>query len=251
MRVLGPAGSKPRMGLFLNRPRMRERETKEMSKVRILGVTFFAVLALGAIAAASASATNEWLVAGKLVGLTEKVSVVVEGTWLLLGLSFFGSVQTHILCNGKLFGTVNGLNASGRGTDTQTSIEDLKGKKGTIECEVLSGGGCATTKPAFLTALNLPYETELLNGPKDMFRSTISGKKNGFKIECTLSNGSSTFEECEGLVETNTLTNSGNGTVTGEIPETNTETCKGFANEAHVKGTGVIKTLNATSIAIS
>jgi hypothetical protein len=238
--------------LFLNQASDEGKETKEMSKVRILGVAFFAVLALGVIAAASASATNEWLVGGKLVGLTEKVSVVVEGTWLLLGLSFFGSVKTHVLCNGKLFGTVNGLNTSNRGTDTVTSIEDLRGHKGTVECEVLSGGGCVTTKPASVTALNLPYETELLTGPKDMFKSTTAGKEPGFKVECTLSNGSSTSEECEGVVETGVLTNETiGGTVVGEIPETGSKSCKGFGNEAHVKGTGVIKTLNASAIAIS
>jgi hypothetical protein len=230
-----------------------------MRKITALGIAFFAVLALGAVAAASASATDEWLVGAKLVGLSEKISTVTEGKWLLKALSFFGSVVTHIVCSGKLIGTVNGLNPSGKGTDRITAIEGLNGEKGTINCEILHGelGACTNSLLALVTGLNLPWLTELAlptgaKTPTDKFTSTVSGKETGFKVECELSNKTIATEECEKNVESSELKSETNGTVTGSIPETEVTKCKGFGATGHINATnGVVKTLNGTALAVS
>jgi hypothetical protein len=227
-----------------------------MRKITALGVAFFAMLAFGAVVAASASATDEWLVGGKLVGLSEKISTVTEGSWLLKSLSFLGEI--HVLCSGKLIGTVNGLNPSGRGTDLISAIEGLKGEKGTISCEVLHSelGLCSGSLLALVKGANLPWLTELLlptgaKTPKDMFTSEVSGKEPGFKVECTLGNGSTGTEECEGNVESNELVNESNGTVSGSIPETSVTKCAKFGATSHINGKGIVKTLNGATLALS
>jgi hypothetical protein len=225
------------------------------SRIAVLGATFFVMLAF----AASASASDEWLVGAKLVGLTEKISVVMEGTFLLKALSFFGSVAMHTVCSLKLIGTVNGLNPSGKGTDTITAIEGLRGEKGVINCEILHGelGACTNSLLVLESFLNLPWLTELVlptgaKTPRDMFASTVSGKETGLKIECELSNKTIVTEECEKNVESSELKSETNGTVTGSIPETEVTKCKGFGATGHINFTnGVVKTLNGTALAVS
>lgn len=220
----------------------------------IICAAFFAVLSVGAIAASSALATDEWEVGAKLVGATESDSTVVEGKWLLLALGFFGTVKIHIECSGKLIGTVGGLNANGKGTDTVTAIEGLSGEKGTIKCTILSGeaGPCVVSAGALVTGVNLPWKTELFleagdTTPRDAF--TASTGEPGFTLECKESSGSTLKETCEGNVKSNQLTNEANGTIKGVIPETNTKKCNNGTNTGHVKGEGILKTLSGATIA--
>jgi hypothetical protein len=230
-----------------------------MRKIQILGAAFFAVLAFGAIVAASASATDEWLVGGKLVGLAEKVNAVVEGTWLLLALGFGGASETHVVCSRKLIGTVNGLNASGIGTDLVELVEGLKtGEQDLIVCKALSGGICDTTKPVAVHADNLPWLTKLLlprsgmTTPEDDFSEDGKGKPR-FILLCTEVLGFHFEELCSGNVKTMELTNNATaGDVEGKILNELSESCKGGSgNVIHISGTGLIRTLSGQSLAVS
>jgi hypothetical protein len=225
-----------------------------MRKIKILAA-LFAVLALGAVVASSAFAADEWLVGGNLIALGGSFPAVTKGTWLLLALSFGGFVKTHVVCNGELLGTVRGLNASGKGTDTVTEIHNLlltQLKK--ITCEVLPSekGPCSTTL-ALVEGIHLPWLSELIlktgdTSPRDLFSSGGSGLP-GFKVECATSTG--TFEEtCEGNVETDPLSNTAKG-VSGNILNQLSEKCAaGTGTVAHVYGTGEVTEPGGSTLAV-
>ena len=207
--------------------------------IQIFGA-LLAVLAFSAVAATSAFAGDEWLVGGKVV--TTSVGTVSTGKWLFLGLSFGGFVKTHIVCNGELLGTVNALNASGKGTDTVTEIHNLTlTQLKTITCEVLSGekGPCSTTL-ALVTGLHLPWLSELVlktgdTKPRDLFSSGGTGEP-GFEVECTTSTGK--FKEtCEGNVETEQLVNEATG-VGGTINNKLSAKCGVAGNVGHITASG-------------
>jgi hypothetical protein len=213
-----------------------------MRKLHILGA-LLAVLATCAAGATSAFAADEWLVNGNLIALGGSFPVVTKGTWLWLALSFGGFTKTHVVCEGELLGTANGLNAAGHGTGTVTEVHNLTlTQLKTVTCEVLSAekGPCSTSL-ALVTALNLPWNTELVlksgdTSPRDLFTSSVSGKEPGFNVSCA--SGTGTFEEsCEGNVETEQLANSGKN-VAGEIKNQLTKSCKGFGNVMHIYATG-------------
>jgi hypothetical protein len=228
-----------------------------MRKTAVFGAVFAAVLAFGVIATSAASATDEWLVGGVLVGLAAKVSVVGEGSWLILLENFGAAGLTHVVCSGKLIGTVNGLNPSGRGTDTITAFEGLNGEKGTVNCEVLhtQAGPCTGSLLALVSPMNLAWLTELLlvSGdvtPSDMFASGGRGTP-GYRVECTLTNGTLAVAECEGIPETEQLKNETNGTVTGVVAEKEMTKCSALLLKAKIRGSFTLKTLNAASLALS
>ena len=205
-----------------------------MRKIKILGV-LLAVLAFSAIAVTSAFANDEWLIGGKLV--TAPSAAVATGSWLLLALSFDGFIKTHVVCNGELLGTVNALNASGKGTDTVTEIHNLSlTQLKTVTCEVLSSekGACGGTLALF-TAIHLPWLSELVlktgdTKPRDFFSSGGTGAP-GFEIECTTGVGK-LKETCEGDVETEQLAN-GAGGVSGTIDNLLSEKCGVSGNVGH------------------
>jgi hypothetical protein len=221
-----------------------------MSKIKILGA-LLAVLAVGAITVTSAFAADEWLVGGKLIALGGSFPAVTTGKWLLLALSFGGFVKTHVVCNGELLGTVNGLNASGKGTDTVTEIHNLTlTQLKTITCEVLSGeAGPCSTSLALVTALNLPWLSELVlktgdTTPRDLFSSGGKGEP-GFEVSCA--SGGGTFKEtCNGNVETEQLTNEAGGTVGGTINNQLSKTCGGAGNVGHTTASGVVSSTAGT-----
>jgi hypothetical protein len=226
------------------------------NRMAVLCAALFAVLAFGAVVAASASATDEWLVGGKLIGLSEKISVVEEVRWLWRLLNSLGSY--HVMCSYKVIGTLNGLNPSGRGTDTVTAFEGLKGEKGTYNCEILHAelGLCSGSLLVLVKALNLPWLTELIlptgaKKPEDAVTSTIAGREPGFAVECELSNKTIATEECEGKDTSNELVDESNGTVDGSIPETEDTKCKGFGDTLHILFSWVLKTLSGAPIAVS
>jgi hypothetical protein len=230
-----------------------------MRKIQILGAAFFAVLAFGAIVAASASATDEWLVGGNLVGLGEKVNAVVEGTWLLLALGFGGISETHLVCSGKLIGTVNGLNAQGIGTDLIELVEGLKtGEQDLVKCEVLHNqlGICSGSLAATIHAEHLPWLTKLLlpsgtTRPLDDFSEDGKGKP-AFELECIEAFGGAFKELCEGNVKTDELTNNATAKdVEGKILNELSELCNTSSNKAHISGTGLIRTLSGLALAVS
>jgi hypothetical protein len=234
-----------------------------MRKIQILGAAFFAVLAFGAIVAASASATDEWLINGNLVGLGEQVHARVLGTWLLLALGFGGISVVHVVCNGVLLGTLNGLNPSGIGTDTITLVENLAGtEKDLIKCKVLHGTGeeelgiCSGSLEATVHALHLPWLTKLLlprSGmatPEDDFSEEGKGKP-AFELECTEFLGGKFKETCEANVKTDELKNETNGTILGRLLNQLSEKCNGTGNSAHLYGTGILETLSGLAVTVS
>ncbi|HEV3095308.1 MAG TPA: hypothetical protein VGY30_12470 [Solirubrobacteraceae bacterium] len=224
-----------------------------MRKIKVVGALLL-ILTFSAIAVTSAFAADEWLVGGNLIVLGGSFPAVTKGTWLLLALSFGGFVKTHIVCNAESLGTVNGLNASGKGTDTVTEIHNLsltQLKK--ITCEVLASekGACSTTL-ALLTAINLPWLSELVlktgdTKPRDLFSSGGSGEP-GFRIECVT--GTGTFEEtCEGNVETEQLSNTAKG-VSGEIKNLLSSKCGVSGDVGHIYGTGEVTEPNGSDLAV-
>jgi hypothetical protein len=221
--------------------------------IQIFGA-LLAVLAFSAVAATSAFAGDEWLVGGKVV--TTSVGTVSTGKWLFLGLSFGGFVKTHIVCNGELLGTVDGLNVNGKGTDTITEIHNLAlTQLKTITCEVLSGekGPCSTTL-ALVTALHLPWSSELVlktgdTKPRDLFSSGGTGEP-GFEFECATSTGK--FKEtCEGKMETEQLKNEGSGGVGAEINNQLSKRCGSESNVLHITGSEEITVGGGLTLATS
>jgi hypothetical protein len=214
-----------------------------MSKIKVLGAAFFAVLAFGAMSAANASA-GEWLLNGAKI--TTAVHAVTEGTWLLLALGFGGFSVTHVICNGKLLGTV------GPGVkDEVTKVESLSGAT-TVDCEVLHSelGICSGSLLALVKAINLPWATELLlpSGTEivDHFTSTVAGKEVGFEVECTTGTGGKFKESCEGNVLTKPLSNVTGG-VLGEILNALSKSCSGGTGTVgHTYGHGVTTSLSGT-----
>jgi hypothetical protein len=223
-----------------------------MRKIQILGAAFFAVLAFGAVVAASAWANDEWSVGGSLVGLAQTVGSVVEGKWLLVALGFGGAVETRVECNGKLIGSVNGLNASGIGTDLITNVEGLTAGETKIKCTIVSG---FCTSNAVVTAEHLSWATKLLlesgaTTPKDDFSEDGKGKP-AFELECIEGFGGKFKELCEGNVKSEALKNEGTGTVGGKLFNQLSEKCNVSGNVAHLYGTGIIKTLSGATLTVS
>jgi hypothetical protein len=156
-----------------------------MKKIKILGA-LLAVLAFGAVSAASAVAVPKWLLAGKEIAAA--THAVTEGKFLLLGLSLKPTVSTHIVCNGTLLGTVGP-----GGADLVEKVFGLKGEsEKRVNCEVLHSelGECTGSLLALLEAENLPWKTELLlpvgtTEIVDHFLAEPNGGNPAFLLLCT------------------------------------------------------------------
>jgi hypothetical protein len=228
-----------------------------MKMTQVLGAVLFAMLVLGMISVESASARDEWLVSSRLVGLTEKISIVeeVKALFLLTRIPFN---PAHVVCSYKLLGTVNGLNPNGRGTDTVTKLTNLSNvEMNPVNCEVLHSelGACSGSLLALMAFSRLPWLSELLlrtgdTTPRDMFVSGGSGTP-GFLVTCTSSGGTKLEESCEGNFETNQTVDEANGTVTDEVPEEKEEKCSESGASATLQDTAVLRTLNSAALATS
>jgi hypothetical protein len=197
-----------------------------MRKVKIVGAVFCAALAIGVVAASSASAA-QWLLNG--AAITKATPATTSGTWLLLGLSFFGTVKTHVICNGKLIGTVGPGSA-----DEVSEVQSLTGEKNTINCEMDHNelGGCPGALLVLVTAEKLPWTSKLEAGIVDKFGNAA------FKVECTLSGGSKSSELCEGPSVTKKLVNVSTG-VEGEIENALSSKCNTSGTVSHVFASGI------------
>jgi len=224
------------------------KEANEMRKIKIIGAVFFAALAVGLVSVASASAlTLQWLWNG--AAITSPVHVLTSGKLLILSLSSVAG-NTHFVCSGFLLGTV-GPGAA----DEVTAVFGLGGATETkVNCEVLHSelGACSGSLLALLTAINLPWKTELLLPAAgeivDHITSTIAGKEPGFDSVCTLSGGTTLLVECEGNVLTKALTNNITaGDVEGNILNQLSKKCTAFGVVAHLETEkGLIKPLSGT-----
>jgi hypothetical protein len=174
-----------------------------MRKIQTITLALVAVLAFSAVAAASASAAKpEWLIAGKALIAKEpsatkgKVKLVHTG-------GITGS--TTVECDGEFTGTI------GPGKeDTITAATDLTGKS-PVDCTVLVGNAffCAAGSLALVTAIHLPWKTELLEPVAGEIRDDIlnSGAgEPGYKVVC---NGVTV--ECEGKTSSKFVKNVATG----------------------------------------
>jgi len=122
-----------------------------MIKFRMALLTAFAVLAFSAVAVASASAaTVEWLAGGAVIAAP--LAATITGQLLLEDMG----PKTDVLCSGSLLGTV------GAGAlDLIESVEGLEGRKEKILCSFIAAGTCEAAMAPELTAIDLPWLTEL------------------------------------------------------------------------------------------
>ncbi|MGN6372398.1 MAG: hypothetical protein ACTHM1_05340 [Solirubrobacteraceae bacterium] len=215
-----------------------------MRNVKVLCAAFLAVLAFGAVSAAGANA-SEWLESGAKMGAAG--AATTSGSWTLVGKSFFGFVTTEVTCTGALLGTV-GTGAK----DEVTLVEDNKGHKGgngtKLECVVSSvnPGGCKAGETAVVEPTHMPWPSTLTKGtkfPTDTFTGT--GGEPGFTVSC---NGHT--NTCVGKVVSQELKNNANGTVSGEVSKSKSESCTEGGSSAEVNASGTTSLNNGKELSV-
>ncbi len=155
-----------------------------MRIIKMLGAAFVAVLALGAVAAAGASAL-EWLLNGKPI--TAKTAVKSTGELLLKD----DKEKIAVKCSGHDEGSV-----SPEGKDEITSITGLSGELN-APCTVEEGSLCES---ATAMAVNLPWATELVT-VEGAIRDLITTANSGWAVTCKTIIGEVT-DTCEGMTST-------------------------------------------------
>jgi hypothetical protein len=166
-----------------------------MKILRPLGAVLFAVLAVGTMAVASASAVTfllaEWLLSGNAV--TAQLPSEATGELLLedlLGnLNMTGAVG--VLCIGKLDGNVN-ANGADEVTEVLNAAGELIGAPLSglaLECPEDAGGTAGCTSP-LVWPVNLPWRTlaELMvDGTEEFFVDLLLAGTHGnpgWEVEC-------------------------------------------------------------------
>jgi hypothetical protein len=162
-----------------------------MNKFQIVALSWFAVIALGAMLASSASAETtlaaEWLVAGRAITAAEgALGTETSGEILLED----EGVPAGVLCSVILVGTV-----MSRGQDTILEVLNLKKEK--IELGVLGlsigKGDCVNTgdcpEPAEVWPEGLPWNSQLVLKENGEFVDLIikaGGGTFGYTVLCTV-----------------------------------------------------------------
>ena len=184
-----PGGPNLFLGRGLVAPKRGEAMNRIMKKIQIVWLALFAVFAFSAVAASSAFAEDtQWLWEGAKIAA--ELAVDTEGELLLEDSG--ASVKIDILCNGLFGGVVGGLlGVADPLLDEVNDIEDLHmNLDSQLDCEAETS--CAE-KLANVTAVNLPWKTELLlethNGVSefmDDFTSDngVAGVKPGYTVDC-------------------------------------------------------------------
>ncbi len=155
-----------------------------MRIIKMLGAAFVAVLALGAVAAAGASAL-EWLLNGKPI--TATTTVKLTGELLLKD----DTEKVAVKCSGHDEGTV-GPGAA----DEVTKITGLSGELN-APCTVEEGSLCES---ATAMAVNLPWATELVT-VEGAIRDLITTANAGWAVTCETIIGP-VVDTCEGMTST-------------------------------------------------
>jgi hypothetical protein len=195
-----------------------------MKKSHILGLALFAVFAFGVLAAASAMAAVEFLLAEWLVNgspIMETLAVDGESSEIALEETVLG-VKTVVLCSGIADGTI-GPNGAGE----VTALLDLTG---TITIpRTLEGSGLACTNSGncpepLVWAVGLPYKIQaelMVEGTETWFvgLATNAAKELGYHIECM----GGISDLCVAAEAIGHLGNEANGTVDGEASDPFTE----------------------------
>lgn len=199
-----------------------------MIRLRTLGLALVAVFAMGAVAAASASAAPEWKLNG--IVLTSPSAVTSKGT---LKLEDTGT-GVQVECTGSDKGTIGP-----KSVDEITEIK-VEGPLAKNRCKVLKGTSLCGTE-AEAVALNLDWGTALEEPVVNEIRDKITNAGNdpGWEVKCL--GGLKASDKCTG--DTSTLMHN-NTPAAGEV------TAEFEAKSAHANcsvggtGTGVVTGTN-------
>jgi hypothetical protein len=184
-----------------------------MSRTRALGLAVVAVFASGALAAASASAANNWeeeVSAGKWEVIKVAKTAKAKGT-LKLKDTKTALGETEVECEGAGKGTV-GPN----GKDTLTEIAATK----CIPKKVCTSEVTAEAINIAPKTLGAEWQTALeeLEGEiRDKITTTSGTKEVGWIVQCKAGNFGKVIDECKQPSTTTKVINEANGTVKVEF----------------------------------
>lgn len=191
-------------------------------RLKMFGLTIFALLALGMTAAVAALAAHKWLnLAGQpLTTLTEPA--LTDGAWLWHHKppAILGGGSILISCDGQFHGTV-GPNDGSTGLETQkdngldliSDILTLTGQLNAISCEVLESTNaiCPRGEKVTVAPIDLPWSSELLlfeNVVYDHLKQDVTEPKGQPAFETTCK---SIKTSCSGLDRSKWLGNDTDG----------------------------------------
>ena len=167
-----------------------------MSRIRLIGLTLVAALALSAVAVASASAAPVW----RLNGAEVKEATTVKSKSIGKLVLSDTSTGTVIECEGTDKGTV--------GPGAKDEVKEITA----TSCGFKEGkhGSCEEGHPVTATAVHLPWKTELYEeGGRVRDRITYGskgqeekGEAPGWKVECTVLTFFKVQDECTGVSNT-------------------------------------------------
>ena len=235
-----------------------------MRKFYALGIALLTVFAVGGTMASGAFAetTTVWLVSGELAAT--KVTVIMEGTLLLVLLSTLIGELAHFVCNGYFVGTVGPDAEDGITRNVNLALEEISGTLGQLglDCEVLPTPLICTkdepTEPLFLATFwpdNLPWGTliVLMTAGEEEFLDLVglvngNEKEPGFEFECTASNGTTNTGLCEGQVSS-VMLNLLEDVQAIFLPQI--ESCTEAGITVEIEGEDVILTESGLSLAVS
>jgi hypothetical protein len=184
-----------------------------IARMKLMGLTVVAALAVLAVMAASASAL-QWLLDGKPIEGT--VHVNSSGSLLLADLAA-PSGGTFIVCKGTGEGTIGPL--------AHDEITELKAR--TCEFQTGKNGACEASVEPTARAVNLPWLTLLVTvsgTTRDDVLPGKSGKSPGWKVECQVLGIFKVSDECTTASGSPVVANVAGG-VTTTFEEKETASC--------------------------
>lgn len=210
-----------------------------MLRIQMIGLTLVAMLAMGVVAASSASAAEHiWLINGKLI-----VGVIKTQTlelFLATDHNPIGSASNEVVVHCHrygvsiigfhLFGLIEKLTAERLGTNDK------------VTCAFDKQGGCESSPAPLLLAVNLPWRTELyLNGTevRDMVVSDGAGNP-GWRVTCKAPLLGMITDECTTALTSTALANVAGGVEAIFDANTQTANCK-IGTEAVRNGAGLVR----------
>jgi len=179
-----------------------------MKKIHVLGIMIFAILAVGAVSVASASAL-EWLEDG--AAITVAKASETTGEIKLRNTNGGGlGLNVEVLCSGTFDGTVGpGIN------DEITAVLSLTKVAVTLAAP-LACTNVANCESPQVSAVNLPWKTELLT-EGTLFLDMLLGNP-GWEIDCNTIFGL-IEESCTGPVSSDLVNDAAENDVLGEFNE--------------------------------
>jgi len=155
-----------------------------MTRIKLIGLTLIATLAIAAVVSASASAL-QWLLSGKPI--TSRVAVTGSGKLLLADTKAIGG-ESAIVCEGTAKGFA--------GPAAKSEVTELKASKCSFQAE--KNSSCEASSEPTASALNLPWLSLLLSfeGFTRTSFTAPGGKVPGWKLECQVAGIFKVSDEC-------------------------------------------------------